>query len=101
MGIGGLGLAPSACYGEDYAYFEPVHGSAPDLVGKNAINPTAMLLTGAMMFRYLGYNEQAELITTAIQQVYAEGESLTIDQGGHSTTTDFLSAVRRHLLVIA
>jgi isocitrate/isopropylmalate dehydrogenase len=99
--IGGLGLSPSACYGEDYAYFEPVHGSAPDLAGKNAINPTAMLLTGAMMFRYLGYNEQAELITNAIQQVYAEGETLTIDQGGHASTSDFLSAIRRHLLVVA
>src|SRR6266567_6041558 len=57
--IGGLGLSPSACYGEGYAYFEPVHGSPPDLVGKGIINPTAMLLSGAMMLTYLGYTEQA------------------------------------------
>ncbi|MGZ6365559.1 MAG: isocitrate/isopropylmalate family dehydrogenase, partial [Ktedonobacteraceae bacterium] len=64
--IGGLGLSPSACYGEHYAYFEPVHGSAPDLVRKGIINPTAMLLSGAMMLTYLGYTEQAKKLERAI-----------------------------------
>ncbi len=99
--IGGLGLSPSACYGEHYAYFEPVHGSAPDLVGKNAINPTAMLLTGAMMLAHFGYDEQAGLLVQAIQDVYREGDILTGDQGGRASTSDFISAVRRHLLVVA
>jgi isocitrate/isopropylmalate dehydrogenase len=92
--IGGLGLSPSACYGEHYAYFEPVHGSAPDLAGKNAINPTAMFLTGAMMLEYFGYNEQANLLVRAIQEVYRQGEVLTSDQGGRVSTSDFISAVR-------
>jgi isocitrate/isopropylmalate dehydrogenase len=99
--IGGLGLSPSACYADQYAYFEPVHGSAPDLAGKNAINPTAMLLTGAMMLEYFGYDEQATLLTQAIKAVYREGETLTIDQGGQASTSEFITAVRRQLLVTA
>ena len=53
--IGGLGLAPSGCYGADYAYFESVHGTAPDIVGQDIINPTATMLSAAMMLEYLGF----------------------------------------------
>jgi isocitrate/isopropylmalate dehydrogenase len=95
--IGGLGLSPSACYGENYAYFEPVHGSAPDLVGKNIINPTAMLLSGAMMLDYLGYAEQARMLERAVAQVYREGTVLPVDQGGQASTTEFVVAVRAGL----
>jgi isocitrate/isopropylmalate dehydrogenase len=95
--IGGLGLSPSACYGEHYAYFEPVHGSAPDLAGKNVINPTAMLLSGAMMLEHYGYVEQARVLEQALAQTYREGMTLTADQGGNATTTAFASAVRQHL----
>ncbi len=95
--IGGLGLSPSACYGENYAYFEPVHGSAPDLVGKNIINPTAMLLSGAMMLDYLGYAEQARMLERAVAQVYGEGVVLPVDQGGQASTTEFVAAVRASL----
>ncbi|MBV9231436.1 MAG: isocitrate/isopropylmalate dehydrogenase family protein, partial [Chloroflexi bacterium] len=95
--IGGLGLAPSACYGENYAYFEPVHGSAPDLAGKGVINPTAMLLSGAMMLEYLGYAEQAHALENALEQTYREGTVLTVDQGGHASTTEFVDAVRTRL----
>jgi isocitrate/isopropylmalate dehydrogenase len=91
--IGGLGLSPSACYGEHYAYFEPVHGSAPDLAGKGIINPTAMLLSGAMMLTYLGYTEQAEQLERAIEQTYHEEVSLTRDQGGRGSTMEFVEAV--------
>ena len=91
--IGGLGLSPSACFGECYAYFEPVHGSAPDLVGKGIINPTAMLLSGALMLAYLGYTEQAQRLERAIEQTYREGVSLTRDQGGAASTTEFIEAV--------
>jgi len=94
--IGGLGLSPSACYGEHYAYFEPVHGSAPDLAGKGVINPTAMLLSGAMMLDFLGYVEQARRLETAIEQVYREGTVLTSDQGGEASTMDFVEAVQVH-----
>ena len=91
--IGGLGLSPSACYGEHYAYFEPVHGSAPDLAGKGIINPTAMLLSGAMMLTYLGYAEQAERLGRAIEQTYYKGICLTRDQGGSGSTMEFVEAV--------
>jgi len=91
--IGGLGLSPSACFGEGYAYFEPVHGSAPDLVGKGIINPTAMLLSGAMMLTYLGYTEQAEQLERAIEQIYLDGINLTRDQGGSASTMEFVDAV--------
>ncbi len=98
--IGGLGLSPSACYGEDYAYFEPVHGSAPDLVGKGIINPTAMLLSGAMMLDYLGYNQQAQQLREAIAKVYQEGETLPVDQGGRASTQEFVNAIQRRCATV-
>jgi 3-isopropylmalate dehydrogenase len=91
--IGGLGLSPSACYGEHYAYFEPVHGSAPDLAGKGIINPTAMLLSGAMMLAHLGYTKQSQQLERAIEQIYHKGVSLTCDQGGSASTIEFVEAV--------
>src|SRR5438046_8564900 len=84
--IGGFGLSPSARYGEHYAYFQPVHGSAPDLAGKGIINPTAMLLSGAMMLAYLGFAEQAKQVERAIEKTYHEGACLTRDQGGRRST---------------
>ena len=99
--IGGLGLSPSACYGERYAYFEPVHGSAPDLAGKGLINPTAMLLSGAMMLHYLGYDEQAQRLETAIEHTYRDGTVLTVDQGGTASTTDFVEAIRQCIATVA
>ncbi len=91
--IGGLGLSPSACYGEHYAYFEPVHGSAPDLVGKGIINPTAMLLTGAMLLTYLGHEEQAQHLRNALVRVYQEGKILPLDQNGEAGTEGFVRAI--------
>ncbi len=96
--IGGLGLSPSACFGERYAYFEPVHGSAPDLAGKGIINPTAMLLSGAMMLTYLGYIEQGKQLERAIEQTYSAGVVLTLDQGGTGGTLEFVEAVLELLL---
>lgn len=95
--LGGLGLAPSACYGEDYAYFEPVHGSAPDLAGKNIINPTAMLLTGALLLDYLGYMREKQLLEDAIARLYRRGAVLPVDQGGTASTGEFIVAVRQEL----
>lgn len=91
--IGGLGLAPSACLGDDYAYFEPIHGSAPDIAGKNIINPTATLLSAKMMLEYLGFEGQALRLERAIYQVYREGKYLTPDQGGKVSTHEFFQAV--------
>ncbi|HYK83716.1 MAG TPA: isocitrate/isopropylmalate family dehydrogenase [Ktedonobacteraceae bacterium] len=95
--IGGLGLSPSACYGENYAYFEPVHGSAPDLLGKGIINPTAMLLSGAMLLTYLGYTEQAQRLERAIVQTYYDGRHLTRDQEGSASTRECVEAIVEYL----
>jgi isocitrate/isopropylmalate dehydrogenase len=95
--VGGLGLAPSGCYGTDYAYFESAHGTAPDIAGRNAINPTATLLSAAMMLDYLGFSDASNRLTGAVEAVYAGGQQLPADQGGSASTTDFCNAVRRAL----
>ncbi len=95
--IGGLGHVPSGCYGEDYAYFEPVHGSAPDLTGKNIINPTAALLSGAMLLEYLEFPKAALKLRQAIAAVYSTGKVLTVDQGGRATTEEFCNAVIQNI----
>jgi len=95
--IGGLGLAPSGCYGETYAYFESIHGTAPDIAGRNIINPTATLLSAVMLLEYLGYDAAAARLDQALSRVYADGRSLTPDQGGSSSTTEFCAAVQKYL----
>jgi isocitrate/isopropylmalate dehydrogenase len=95
--IGGLGVAPSGCYGDDYAYFESVHGTAPDIMGLGIINPTATMLSAAMMLEYLGVGDAARRFAEAIRRVYAEGMVLTPDQGGSAKTTEFTSAVISNL----
>ena len=77
--VGGLGIAPGANIGRDYAVFEAVHGSAPDIAGKNLANPTAEILSGALMLDHLGEQEAAERIRQAVRAVYAKGEVLTGD----------------------
>ncbi len=89
---GGLGIAPSANIGERYAIFEPVHGSAPDITGKGVANPTATLLSCAMMLDHLGERDVAKRIEVAVDNVLAEGP-LTSDLGGAATTTSFTDAV--------
>jgi isocitrate/isopropylmalate dehydrogenase len=95
--IGGLGLAPSGCYGEGYAYFEPSHGTAPDIAGKGIINPTATLLSAAMMLEYLGFGPAAARLEAAIARTYADGTELTPDQGGKGTTLELCAAIERNL----
>jgi isocitrate/isopropylmalate dehydrogenase len=95
--VGGLGLAASGCYGDDYAYFESAHGTAPDIAGRNIINPTATLLSASMMLEYLGQDDPAECLRGAMVRVYAEGEVLTPDQGGSASTTEFCEAIAKHL----
>src|SRR6516225_2772758 len=91
--IGGLGLAPSGCFGDGYAYFESVHGTAPDIMGRGIINPTATMLSAAMMLDYLGLTGAANRFEDAVRKVYAAGLSLTVDQGGRTKTSDFARAV--------
>ena len=95
--LGSLGQAASGCYGDSYAYFEPAHGTAPDIAGQNIINPTATLLSATMMLDYLGFAESAKRLETAIEQVYAEGNHLTPDQGGAASTSETIDAVFRAL----
>ncbi|MCZ6783145.1 MAG: isocitrate/isopropylmalate family dehydrogenase, partial [Proteobacteria bacterium] len=83
--------------GDDYAYFESAHGTAPDIAGRNVINPTATLLSAVMMLEHLGCGEGARRLEGAIERVYAEGRSLTPDQGGSASTTGFCDAVRAAL----
>jgi isocitrate dehydrogenase (NAD+) len=77
--VGGLGVAPGANIGDGLAVFEPVHGSAPKYAGQNKVNPTATILSGALMLRWLGEQEAAEGVERAIRKVIAEGKSVTYD----------------------
>lgn len=95
--VGGLGLAPSANIGADSAIFEAVHGSAPQIAGKNIANPTALILSGAMMLRHLGEIEAAERIESAIASLILKGRQLTADLGGSLGTAEFADAVIRQM----
>jgi isocitrate/isopropylmalate dehydrogenase len=95
--IGGLGLTPNACIGREFAYFGSVHGTAPDIAGKDMINPTAMLLAGAMLLEHLGYKKEAARLEAAVYKVYQDGKYLTRDQGGSASTTQFCEAVKASL----
>ena len=90
--IGGLGLAPSGNIGEHAAIFEAVHGSAPDIAGKNVANPTALLLSALLMLRHMGELETADRIYNAITKVFAD-KVFTPDLGGTATTQSFTQAI--------
>jgi isocitrate dehydrogenase (NAD+) len=77
--VGGLGVAPGANIGEELAVFEPVHGSAPKYAGKNKVNPTATILSGALMLRHLGESEAADRVDAAVANVISEGRAVTYD----------------------
>jgi len=95
--VGGLGLIPSANIGDQYALFEPVHGSAPDIAGKNIANPIAALRSAAMLLAYGGDHGGSERIEAAVQAVLARGIR-TRDLGGSAGTREFGEAVLRALL---
>jgi isocitrate dehydrogenase (NAD+) len=91
--VGGLGVAPGANIGERAAVFEPVHGSAPKYAGQNKANPTALMLSGALMLRHLGETDAADRVETAVRSVIAEGTTTTYDLGGSAGTREFGEAV--------
>jgi len=95
--VGGMGMASCAEIGDDHGLFQPAHGSAPDIMGRNIINPTAMLLSAAMMLEHLDFGEAAEQLQQAVEGVYAQGETLTPDQGGSASSDEFCDAVMRRL----
>ena len=90
---GGLGLAPSGNFGDGWAYFESVHGSAPDIAGRGIANPTATILSAALMLEHMGLPAEARRLESAVARVYRDGTVLTPDQGGAATTRDLARAV--------
>jgi isocitrate dehydrogenase (NAD+) len=91
--VGGLGLAPGANIGEHAAIFEAVHGSAPDIAGKNIANPCALLLAAGQMLDHLGHVEQANRLRQAIRDTLTAKDGVTPDVGGTGTTQSFAKAV--------
>ncbi|MHB1021582.1 MAG: isocitrate/isopropylmalate dehydrogenase family protein [Acidobacteriaceae bacterium] len=91
--VGGLGLVPGANLGTECAIFEAVHGSAPDIAGKDLANPTALLQSAVLMLHHLNESETADRVQQALEKVYQEGKTLTKDVGGNSGTTAFADAV--------
>ena len=91
--VGGLGVVPGANLGVDIGVFEAVHGSAPDIAGKNRANPTALLLSALMMLRHIGENAAAGRIMQALNRVLAAGRVRTRDLGGSASTTEFTEAI--------
>jgi len=90
--IGGLGVAPSGNYGEKYALFEPVHGSAPKYAGQDVVNPTGMLLSTAMLLEHIGERKAAERLTFAIRSCYESGVK-TKDVGGNAKTSEMVEKI--------
>ncbi len=90
---GSIGLIPSANFGENYAMFEPAHGSAPKYAGRDVANPTAMILAGAWLLEYLGEAERASKIRNAVEQVISEGEKVTYDIGGSAKTSEMTAEI--------
>ena len=95
--VGGLGMAPGANIGEDCAIFEAVHGSAPDIAGKNLANPTSVILASIQMLEYLNISDKAEKIRAALKDVIESGDRTTRDLGGEHGTTDFTEALLERL----
>ncbi len=95
--VGGLGVTPSANVGDGKAVFEAVHGSAPDIAGKGIANPTALMLSGVLMLRYLGEKDAADRVENAVRAVLAAGKSLTGDLGGKANTRQYTEAVLAEL----
>ncbi len=96
--VGGLGLAPSGNIGDHNGLFEPVHGSAPDIAGKNIANPCSMILSAAMMLDYLGEWETSNDIKNAVEKVIADCKIRTPDLGGDSCTMDVTKAITKELI---
>jgi isocitrate dehydrogenase (NAD+) len=91
--VGGLGVVPGANFGEQYAVFEAVHGSAPDIAGRGLANPTAMLLSACLMLDHLEEGEAANRIRAAVYRVLEEGTRVTKDLGGTANTQEFTDAI--------
>jgi len=90
--VGGLGLLPSANVGHDNALFEPVHGTAPDIAGEGVANPSATILSAAMLLEHLGFDEEGARVRAAVEDTLADGPH-TPDLGGDATTEDVTQTI--------
>jgi isocitrate dehydrogenase (NAD+) len=95
--VGGLGLAAGANLGWEYAVFEPVHGSAPDIAGRGVANPIAMILSGAMLLRHLHEAAAATAVERAVDRLLERGDARTPDLGGTSSTEEVAAAIEEAL----
>ncbi|HHV84186.1 MAG TPA: NAD-dependent isocitrate dehydrogenase, partial [Tepidanaerobacter syntrophicus] len=93
--VGGLGVVPGMNVGEDYMIFEAVHGSAPDIAGKNIANPLALLMSSVEMLKVIGETRAANSIQTAIYKLLEDGKHLTPDLGGSATTSEMTQELCR------
>jgi len=96
--VGGLGVVGAANHGDDAAVFEAVHGSAPDIAGRNVANPTALLLSAVLMLRHIGEGAAADAIMRALGRVLTDGNVRTRDLHGTASTTEFANAICRAML---
>ncbi|HBP17853.1 MAG TPA: NAD-dependent isocitrate dehydrogenase [Planctomycetes bacterium] len=93
--VGGLGVSPGANIGADQAVFEPIHGTAPDIAGKGWANPTAMLLSAALLLEHLGEDDAASRLRSSLERVLGAREVRTRDLGGEASTMEFAEAVAK------
>jgi isocitrate dehydrogenase (NAD+) len=91
--IGGLGLTPSGNIGEHGAIFESVHGTAPDIAGRDLANPTALLLSACMLLRHINMTDYANRVEQAVLTTISSGKARTHDLGGISTCSQFTEAI--------
>lgn len=95
--IGGLGLTPSGNIGKKASIFESVHGTAPDIAGKDLANPTALLLSAVMMLKHMKMEEKGDRIQAAVLKTISDGKVLTGDLKGRATNTQFTDEVIKNL----
>ncbi|MEM1937601.1 MAG: isocitrate/isopropylmalate dehydrogenase family protein [Candidatus Caldarchaeum sp.] len=93
--VGNIGMVYAANIGDRYAMFEPAHGSAPKYKGMDRVNPTATILSGAWMLKYLGLHKYGEAVESATEEVIAEKKDVTVDMGGTAKTSEMAAAIAR------
>ena len=91
--VGSMGLAPGANIGDGVAVFEASHGAAPDIAGKGIANPVALILSGALMLRHIGKNQQANWVEGSTYEILSEKKILTPDLGGSASTMELAKAI--------
>ncbi len=98
--VGGLGMAPSANIGEKFAMFEPIHGSAPDIAGKNTANPIASILSFSMCLNWIGEKDASNSVENAVISSLKKGDKLTFDLGGSASTYDLSESIAKEIVLI-